>query len=427
MYPEKEHLALELKELETKTFQKTVSAFANYRDGKIVFGVKKDGTIIGIQDSEALQLQIENIINDTIDPRPNFKLTTVEFGGKIVVELIVYKGIHTPYTYHGAAYKRSDTSTVTVDSTELKQLSLEGINLCYDQLPASETELSFNILESFLKEKIGLSHFTDDTLRTLGLIHDDRYTLAAQLLSDENNIDQSATTIVRFGKGISVFLERSDITRSSLLTQYNSALTMFDKWYSPYEKVVGFERVKRLQIPREAYREGVANALVHRRFDLNSAVQIAMFDDRVEITSPGGLPPGITENAYLYGQVSQLRNITIAEVFHRLGLIEKFGTGILRIREEYAHFAVDPKFELTEQYIRVILPVIDYDALPKEKDIIELILNALAQQSPLSRVQFEDLTGYKRSWLTDTLKRMVDQGTLEIIGSGPQTKYKIKK
>lgn len=76
MYPETENATLELKESETKTFLKTVSAFANYSDGKIVFGVKNNGTIIGIKDPEAFRLQVENCINDTIDPRPKFKLNS---------------------------------------------------------------------------------------------------------------------------------------------------------------------------------------------------------------------------------------------------------------------------------------------------------------------------------------------------------------
>lgn len=426
MYPKTENATLELKESETKTFLKTVSAFANYSDGKIVFGVKKDGRIIGIKDPEVFRLKVENCINDTIDPRPKFELNSTKIEGKHIVELFVYKGKHTPYTYHGAAYKRSDTSTVPVDSRELQLLSLEGANFSYDQLPSTEDNLSFETLKKLLKERTGSRNFTDDTLRTLGLRNKDHYTRAAQLLADENNIHQSAISIVRFGESISIFLDRIDIARKSLLIQYREALNMFDKWYAPYEKIVGFTRVQRDQIPREAYREGVINALIHRRFDVNSSVQISMFDDRVEITSPGGLPPGITRVAYIYGQISIIRNVTIAEVFYRIGLIEKFGTGILRIREEYSPYAANPKFDITDDHIRVILPVIDYDLAKQDKDIDELILDLLSHKSPLSRAQLEEMTGYKRSWLHQTIKRMVDQGIIEVVGGGPYTKYKIK-
>lgn len=117
---------------------------------------------------------------------------------------------------------------------------------------------------------------------------------------------------------------------------------MFDKWYQPYEAIVGFERVSRIQIPREAFRETVANAILHRRFDINGAVQISMYKDRIEVLSPGGLPEGISETAFLYSRLSLPRNLAIAEVFHRLRIIEKFGTGIDRIRSEYTNLGNQP-------------------------------------------------------------------------------------
>lgn len=277
-----------------------------------------------------------------------------------------------------------------------------------------------------LKEKIGLKQFSRDTLRTFGLIKQEKYTRAAQLLADENEINQSITSIIRFGNKVSVFLDRKEVARKSLLIQYQEALYMFNKWYSKFEQIVEFERIERQQIPHEAFREGVVNALVHRRFDINASVQIAMYEDRIEITSPGGLPQGISKNAYLYGQVSQLRNMTIAEVFYRLGLIEKFGTGILRIRESYETYFPKPEFDISDDFIRVVLPVVDHEAVLEEKDINTIIMVALSKRSPLSRSQLEQITGFKRSWLHQQLKKMVEEGSLEVVGGGPQTKYQIR-
>ena len=426
MFPDKECAALELKKQESKSFLKTVSAFANFLDGKIVFGVNNDGRIIGIKEPEKFRLHIENIINDCIDPRPKFGLKTIEIEGISLVELAIKKGSHTPYTYNGAAYKRSDTSSVPVDAYELQRLSLEGINISYDQLPSTEKNLSFEVLKTMLKEKIGLQQFSKDTLRTLGLIDQEKFNRAAQLIADDNEIIQSITSVIRFGNKASVFLERKEVAKKSLLIQYQEALKMFNKWYPEFDQIIGFERIKRQQIPHEAFREGVANALVHRRFDLNASVQIAMYEDRIEITSPGGLPQGISKTTYLYGQVSLLRNMTIAEVFYRLRLIEKFGTGILRIRESYEDYFPKPEFDIAEDYIRVVLPVVDYEQELEEKDIKTSIMVALSKRSPLSRLQLEQITGFKRSWLHQQLKKMVEEGSLEVVGGGPQTKYQIR-
>lgn len=92
IYPEKENASLELKESLSDSFLKTVSAYANYRDGRIVFGVSDDGTITGISDERKLRLQIENKINDCITPRPQFKMDRQEIDGKVLIVLSVLKG-----------------------------------------------------------------------------------------------------------------------------------------------------------------------------------------------------------------------------------------------------------------------------------------------------------------------------------------------
>lgn len=85
-----------------------------------------------------------------------------------------------------------------------------------------------------------------------------------------------------------------------------------------------------------------------------------MYEDRIEITSPGGLLQNITKENYINGDFSNLRNIIIAEVFHRLQIIEKFATGIRRIKNEYSQYVEKPKFKVETNYIQVILPKISY-------------------------------------------------------------------
>jgi ATP-dependent DNA helicase RecG len=221
-------------------------------------------------------------------------------------------------------------------------------------------------------------------------------------------------------------MDRKDLTYQSLLTQYQGALAMFDKWYAPYEEVVDFRRIERIQIPREAYREGIANALINRRYDINGSVQVAMYENRIEIISPGGLPEGMSETTYLYRQISIPRNTVVANVFHRLHIIEKFGTGIDRIREEYARFPSQPEFEITSDFIRVVLPVIDYDSEPQEPSLSESILLLLSEKGALSRAEIEEHTGFKRSWVLKELNRMLSDGIISVVGKGPATRYRIK-
>ena len=92
---------------------------------------------------------------------------------------------------------------------------------------------------------------------------------------------------------------------------------MFRQYYE-YERIKGSTREKISLIPEEAFREAVASALVHRTWDIDSHVNIAMFQDRIRITSPGGLPRGVSEEEYLRGGISILRNPIIGNVFYRL-------------------------------------------------------------------------------------------------------------
>lgn len=425
MYPEKESSKVELKRELTDSFLKTVSAFANYGGGKIVFGVSENGSVVGIVDPEKTRLQLEHKINDSISPRPEFFLNTSSFEEKQIVELTVSKGKNAPYLYNGRAYKRSDTSSTPLDSNELRKLSLDSSSMTFDQLPSHEEELSFKVLERWLQETVGLKKLGDDSLRTLGLMKDDQYLRSAELLADTNQNAQSATIIVRFGKTISEFMDRADLTYQSLLSQYQGAMEMFDKWYQSYEAVDGFLRVPRIQIPRDAYREAVANALIHRRYDQGGAVQVAMYEDRVEVTSPGGLPEGVSETAYLYSQISIPRNLVLAEVFHRLHLIEKFGTGIDRIRKEYEPYASKPHFEVSDVLIRIVLPVIDYKKRPEEISLEEKILLLIAQEGSVSRAEVEQSTGYGKTRVYQILNSMIQAGKIIQSGKGPQTRYQI--
>ena len=140
---------LEYKESITNTFLKTVSAFANYGSGEIIFGIADDGRIIGIPDPKSACLDIENRINDSIDPVPEYTLSINEKTS--VVTLRVQEGLHKPYLYKAKAYRRNDSATIAADRLELARLILEGQNSSYEELPASNQSLSFQILEEKLK------------------------------------------------------------------------------------------------------------------------------------------------------------------------------------------------------------------------------------------------------------------------------------
>jgi ATP-dependent DNA helicase RecG len=421
----KEKYNLEFKAEVAKTFLKTVSAYANYNDGEIIFGIDDNGDVAGIDDAREESLRIENMINDSIVPVPNFEIKVKEIEDKKIIVLGIKKGKDTPYYYRGKAYKRADTSTVEIDRFELRRLAIEGINIDYEQRKAFSQNLSFDKLESRLIEKAGIKKINLDILKTLNLYNKDGYyNIAGELLADNNGIVFSGIDIVKFGKDISKILYRETISHKSLLAQYDRAIEVFEQYYQ-YEEIEGYNRVKKELIPKEAFRESLANAIVHRVWDTNSYIQIAMHEDRIEINSPGGLPKGISEEEYLYGSISVLRNPIIAGVFYRLDIIEKFGTGIARINEEYTHSISKPAFDISENSIRIVLPVTEIGKLDLSEDEL-LIYGLLKEGAELSRGEIDLKSGFEKSKTLRIINSLVDKNIIQKLGKGVGTTYKLK-
>lgn len=413
----RENRQLEFKERVTNTFLKTASAYANYGTGEILFGVADDGTIVGLEDPTGDSLRIENAINDGISPRPEFTIS--ENVRTRVVTLRVHEGDDKPYLYRSKAYKRSDASTVEVDDLELRRLVLEGSNLTFDAVRSARQDLSFDALRVALEDEVGISTFGDDTLKTLGLLTPrNGFNNAAALLADKN--DFPGIDMVRFGSDADTILDRETHSGVSVLRQLEAALTMFDRYYS-YEAIEGFKRERHERIPRESFREAIANALAHRTWDVLAHVRVSMFPDRVEVVSPGGLPFGVTVDDYLAGNLSILRNPILGGVLFRLSVIEQFGTGVRRIRRGYAGSDARPRFSVTEGSISVILPILDSKpALDRDE---EKVLSVFSSGVLLSSSQVVALTGFGKDKVLRVLNGLVAKGLVSVQGSGRGTRY----
>ena len=412
---EKENQFLEFKQDQTKNYLKTVSAFANFHGGEIRFGVKDDGSLLPINDPQSFALNIENQINDSITPQPLYKIA---LNSNNTVSLFVEKGADSPYLYNGKAYKRNSTATIEVDSYELKRLVLEGKNLTFDALPCEKDNLSFATLESSIKEKLGIDKVDESTLKTMGLLTEKGLNNAALLLSDENNLN--GVDIAVFGKNINIFKERHNLSNQSIINQYKKAMEVFSRNYVE-ERVEADLRHRFERIPMIAFKEILLNAIVHRDYMVRANTRIAMYEDRIVISSPGGLPKGITEDQYAFGLFSVFRNPIIVNVFHRLGLVESFATGIVRTNIAYQPFDIKPRLEVFENAIQVILPTVeDRFYLTNEE---EYFLSLLDSNFMYSREKLEDITGFNKAKLIRVLNVLIAKKYIRKIGQGKSTFY----
>lgn len=410
---------LEFKETITNTFLKTVSAFSNYEGGVILFGIDDNGKAKGMADVKQSCLDIENKINDSISPQPDYK---IEIQSDNTIKLTIKTGIQKPYLYKSKAYKRNDTATIEVDTLEFSRLVLEGKNIRFEELPCKEQKLTFEILHQKLKESIQIETFNKDTLKTLNLYDNTNgYNNAAGLLADKNQFP--GIDIVKFGENISIIQKRATFDNRSILEVYDKTIEIFKDYYS-YEVIQQAERKNIEKIPETAFREAIANALIHRVWDVESQIRVMMFEDRIEIISPGGLPAGITEEEYLSGKISVLRNRNLANVFYRLGFVEIFGTGITRIKQVYEAGLQKPDFEVSENTIKIILPVLEENINLTDDEMVVYKILSKTVLKPISEIA--PYVSFGKSKTTQLLKAMGDKGVVTVEGKGRGTKYIIR-
>ena len=414
----KENRFLEFKSEVSNTFLKTVSAFSNIGTGIIKFGYNDDGTVCGLNgDINKICLDLENKINDSISPKPNYRFECNYNNNTIT--LLVYEGLFKPYMYKSKAYKRNDTSTIEMDLLELHRAILEGKNLSFEEID-TDINLSFNSFSTKIKNILGIN-LNNDILKTFGLINDNgKFNNAALIISDNNNL--AGIDIIKFGDNVNQIMDRNTIKNKSIFDMFDGAYEMYKKYYE-YEEIDGISRKTINIVPESAFREALANALIHRTWDDTPNVRISMYKDKIEITSPGGLIHSASKEEYLNGQVSKPRNPIIANVFFRLKYIEMFGTGILRIKQIYQNFDFKPDFKIYENSITVILP--STNMKPGLTIDENKIINCLKKGIQASSSDLVNLTGLKKEKILRLLKSLQNKGYIKITGVGKSTKYSI--
>ena len=297
----------------------------------------------------------------------------------------------------------------------------EGENLSFEEITARNQDLTFNKLEQVLIQGMNIEKLNSDILKTLELYSDKTgFNVAAELLADKNSF--MGIDVIRFGENIDEIMERKSFEYISILDELEQVLQMFRRYYQ-YEKIEGTERNVVDKIPEKAFREAIANALVHRMWDVKASIKVSMYSDRIEINSPGGLPEGIHEEEYLNGQISILRNPIIGNVFFRLKYIEKFGTEIMRINYAYKDAIEKPKYKVFPNSIQVVLPIFtDMKDLSTEE---KMIWKLLREKDEMTRSELAKATGLGKDKTIRVLNGLLDKNVITRRGAGRGVKYRV--
>lgn len=407
---------LEYKQVVTRSFLKTAAAFANSEGGSIVFGVTDSQEVIGIDHPIEQALSIENSVNDNISPIPSYEIDIDEKTG--VITLKISPGDDTPYLYDNKAWIRRDSSTIKADRQALLGLVLQGKNMKWEELPNDNQDLTFSILEQELKSHVGIEKLGSDVLKSFSLLTKNGLNKAAGLLADQN--DFPGIELVRFGETINTIRDRETIEGVSIVEQLTKAMQFFNREYQ-YE-TIGSERRKSVwRIPEAAFREAVANGLIHRNWSIPANLQVHMFDDHISIISPGPLVNGVSEESYLNESLSIPGNPILATIFLRLNIIERLGTGVLRIRESYNGTDRSPSFLFSPSSLTVRLPVID--EIPPLSPEQEDVYRVLEKNVLLSRKVLESKTGLSKTKIVEILNQLLEMQLIQRTGAGRGVKY----
>jgi len=423
---------LEYKESLSSSLARDLTAFANSSGGKVLLGVRDDGTVIGVRDSNKLRAQIQDIARNC-DPPVKILIETV---GKVTA-ITVRESESKPVQCREGFFWRQGAVTQKLSRDEIRDFFRSEGAIRFDLTVCPK----FRYPEDFDRRKfdawIKQSRITprrriDDVLVNIEVAE-----RAGRRLTFRN------AGVLFFAKNINHFFPQAYIT--CLLAKGTDKVNILDRkdfaggLVSDIEESLRFierntrtgyriEKLRREDVPEypmRALREAITNAIMHRDyFESGANVFVEIYDDRIEISNPGGLPKGLSKEEL--GTRSVRRNPLIADLLHRIALIEKAGTGIRRMREDARkHKCPEPKFtvngfftatfwpnvEIARKITPQVTPQVTLQATPQVVAILKAARTASSREELQKAVDLKDRRHFRKAYLDSLL----DAGWLEMM------------
>lgn len=433
---------IEFKRQYIEDIKYAVLAFANTEGGTLYIGINDDGNVEGVENPDAVMLQVMNMIRDTIRPDITVAVdcSTELMENKHVVVFTIQRGVARPYYLANkgirpaGVYVRQGASSVPASETAILQMIKESSGDVYEEARSLNQNLTFKEAEVYFAKKH--LQFGDAQKRTLQLISaDGTYSNLGMLLSDQ------CISIIKLavfeGSKKTVFHDRKELS-GSLFKQLEDVYAYINQFNYTRSEFPGLERVDTRDYPPEAVREALLNAVIHREYGIGGPTLISIFDDRIEFVTIGGLVKGLSLADIKLG-VSMLRNKNLANVFYRLHLIEAYGTGLLKIDECYADCAVKPQLLATDNAFKLVLPNINFAAkrvknysladesktASKKEERYQIVLELARKNSLVTRSMIEKALHVSTSTAVLVLKKMLQLGLLKKYGEGRNVSYSL--
>ena len=454
----------------SEKYMKTIIAFANTQGGQLIVGVNdvtREVTGVDMDSVFKIMDRITNAVSDSCTPQivPDITFQTIE--GKTIVVVYVAPGANRPYYMksrgkEGGTYIRVAGTSRQADADKIKELELEGARISWDELICVGYEVKENAIKKLCRD---MNRYRNEMQQRKGNAEKLQQVTRAQLLNwnvikktEDGYLASNAFALltgkhfyysrtqcaVFAGTDHGEFIDKKEYD-GPLYGQIEEAYAFVLRNIRRSAKVEGLIRREGHELPPDAIREMIINAHCHRNFLDNSCVQVALYDDRLEVTSPGGLCYGLTLEEAISGRSKQ-RNRIVAEVFNQMGLIEAWGTGLRNIRKAAKEYSLpEPQFiEMTGTFrvnlFRGLSPMEDRQKIGKtsaknlksigetsvkaRKSIgVELnatqksIIDLLSENVQMSGTELAERIGISKRNIETNIKKLKEKGILVRHGS----------
>lgn len=351
-----------------KEIGKTACAFANAFGGRIIIGVADDGEVVGVPDDaiDSMQQRLEGAIQQ-VSPVPFHRITVEEMDGRRTIAVEVSQaGQGTFCTHDGIVYHRTGSVNTKLGGRTLQAYLMDRYILSFDEsrsradLADIDTERLRDFLERrtpdlrFDKRRVKEYLLSLNLADTNGELSIKNAALLFFARDPGRFVPQSEVKLVRFKGREPVDIIDSRFAGGTVLDLLKEAEDFIKRNIRTALRIEGPEREEVLEYPEPVTREALVNALTHRDYFSRDAVQINIFDDRIEFVSPGNLPTGLS--LQLLGTISKQRNPLTYRLMRDLGLVEGLATGIPRMRSAMRDAGLpEPVFEELGGFFRVTL------------------------------------------------------------------------
>ena len=435
-----------LEEKKPKSWLKSVSAFANSLGGSLFFGIDNDGIIKGLDDVQHVCETISSRIRDYMDPLPEVEMIPHDIDGLHILQLKVNAGHYTPYYYIGdgqrIAFVRVGDESMPATAEQMVRLVLKGSNKTFDSLVTDykAEDNTFVILANTFKKRT-TQEWNKKFLVSFGLVTNSGVlTNAGALFADDCPLWQSRLYCTRWdGKDKSDAINDAEFTGNILLLLREAMNFVKSNTRRGWEKLPN-GRKNKPEYAERAVLEAMVNHFIHRDYTvMGSEVHLDIYDDRLTITSPGGMYNGmLIQDLDIADVSSERRNPILANVMAQLDYMEKRGSGLTRICNETKALEgykdeLKPMFKSTPTQFQTIIfassdtpNVGDHDGDMTETKLTERqqkILNLIKESSTITGKQMSEILSVSQRTIERDLSVLQKSGILKHEGKDNDGKW----